>query len=168
MPDPYPTEPGGVRVSRDVTAERDTTIKRDLTVEREPAVDRDVSQASVGELISEVTQDLSTLLRQELELAKAEIRAEAAKAGKGVGMLGGAGYAGHLATLFVSFTVMFGLSALIDSLTWAALIVAVIWAVVGAVLYFQGREQMRRVHPKPEQTVETLKEEVQWAKNRAR
>jgi len=51
---------------------------------------------------------------------------------------------------------------------WGFLVVAAIWAVIGAVLYSQGRAQMRRVNPKPEQTVDTLKEDIQWAKNRTR
>ena len=151
MPDPYPTEPGTVRVSPDASS------------------DRDLSQASVGELIGEVTRDMSTLMRQELELAKAELKAEATKAGKGVGMLGGAGYAGHMFALFASLALAWALSDLLDfSFGWGALIVAVGWAVVAGVLYGKGREQIKRVNPKPEQTVETLKEDVQWAKNRTR
>jgi hypothetical protein len=169
MPDPYPPEPGGVRVSRDAPGDRSPTVERDLTVEHGTLGDRDVTQSSVGELISEVTQDLSTLMRQELELAKAEMKTEATKAGRGVGMLGGAGYAAHMFALFTTLAIAWALSDLLDfSFGWGAFIVAVLWGVVAVVLYTKGREQMKRVNPKPEQTVETLKEDVQWAKNRTR
>ena len=152
MTDPYPSERGSIR----------------LDAEAETGTERDVSQSSVGQLIGEVTSDLSTLMRQELELAKAEMKTEAAKAAKGAGMLGGAGYAGHLTILFLSLTLMWALGDLWDKPAWGALVVALIWGVVAAVLYSKGREQMKRVNPKPEQTVETLKEDVQWAKNRTR
>jgi hypothetical protein len=130
--------------------------------------ERDVSQASVGQLISEVTSDLSALMRQELDLAKAEMKAEVAKAGRGAGMLGGAGYAGHLTLLFVSLTLMWWLGDVFDHIAWGALVVALIWGIAAAVLFVTGRAQIRRVNPKPEQTVQTLKEDVQWAKNRTR
>ena len=150
MADPYPSERGSIQLDTD------------------PGPTRDVSQASIGELIGEVTSDLSTLMRQELELAKAEVKNEAVKAGKGAGMLGGAGYAGHLTVLFLSLTLMWALGDLWDTPAWGALVVAVIWGITAAVLFVKGREQIKRVNPKPEQTIETLKEDVQWAKNRTR
>jgi len=118
---------------------------------------RDVSDASVGELIGEVSRDLSTLMRQELELAKAEIKTEVAKTGKGVGMLGGAGFAGYMVALFLSVALWWGLANVMDE-AWAALIVAAIWGVVAAVLFATGRKTMRTVNPKPERTVETVSE----------
>ncbi len=130
--------------------------------------DRDVGQASVGELLAEVTSDLSRLMRQELELAKAEVRQEAGKASKAAGMFGGAGFAAYLAVLFLSLALMFALADLIDSVGWAALIVALLWGVVGAVLFTRARAQARTVKPKPEQTIDTLKEDAQWAKTRGR
>lgn len=117
----------------------------------------DVSNASVGELISEVTTDLSVLMRQELALAKAELKEEGAKAGKAAGMLGGAGFAGYMVALFASIALWWGLANKMDE-GWAALIVAALWGIVAAVLYGKGRESMRAVHPKPERTVETLKD----------
>src|SRR5437763_15890551 len=93
----------------------------------------DVSQASIGDLLGDVTQDLSTLMRQEVELAKAELRQEATKAGKAAGAFAGAGLAGYMVVLFLSFALWWGLSNVIDQ-RWAALIVAAIWAVVGAVM----------------------------------
>jgi Putative Actinobacterial Holin-X, holin superfamily III len=124
-----------------------------------PAVDphADVAQASVGELISDVSRDLSTLMRQELELAKAELKTEAAKTGKAVGMLGGAGVAGHMVLLFLSAALWAGLANVMDA-GWAALIVAAIWAVLAAVLYSIGRGRLRTVNPTPERTVQTVRE----------
>lgn len=117
----------------------------------------DVTQRSVGSLISEVTNDLSTLMRQEMDLAKAEIKEEVAKTGKAAGMFGGAGFAGYMVALFLSCALWWGLANAMD-VGWAALIVAGLWAVIGAVLYVLGRKQMRQVNPKPERTVATLKE----------
>jgi hypothetical protein len=117
----------------------------------------DVSETSVGALIGEVTNDLSTLMRQELELAKAELKVEASKTGKAAGMLGGAGFAGYMVALFLSIAVWWALANAMDE-GWAALIVAAIWAVIAAVLFSIGRKRMRDVNPKPERTVETLKE----------
>jgi hypothetical protein len=119
---------------------------------------------SIGEIIGEISDDLSQLFRQEVELAKAEVRQEATKAGKAAGMLGGAGLAGYMVALFVTLALMFGLGNVMD-LGWAALIVAVVWGVVGAVLYAAGRNRLRTVTPVPRQTVETLKEDAQWLKN---
>jgi len=126
----------------------------------------DVSNRSVGELISEVTSDLATLLNQELELAKAELRVEAGKAGKTAGAFGGAAVAGYFALLFASWTLLFALHALFDSYTWAALVVTLIYAVVGAVLFSRAKKTAKTINPKPEQTVQTLKEDAQWARTR--
>jgi hypothetical protein len=115
----------------------------------------DVESRSVGQLVSELTNDLSTLMRQELELAKAEIKAEVGKAGKGAGMLGGAGFAGYMVALFLSLALWGALWGPIGA-GWSGLIVAVIWAVIGAVLYSMGRKQLKQVNPKPERTVDTL------------
>jgi hypothetical protein len=117
----------------------------------------DVTDTSVGQLIGEVTSDLSTLLRQELELAKAEVKQEATKSGKAVGMLGGAGFAGYMVALFLSIALWWGLANAMDE-GWAALIVAALWAVIAAVLAILGRKRLRAVNPKPERTIQTLKE----------
>ncbi|MGA6161482.1 phage holin family protein [Amycolatopsis magusensis] len=117
----------------------------------------DVSGVSVGELMSHVMRDLSTLVRQEVTLAKAELKAEAAKAGKGTGLLGGAGFAGYMVLLFLSLALWWALANVMDQ-GWAALIVAGVWAVAGGVLLATGRRELRRVKPKPEQTVETLQQ----------
>lgn len=120
---------------------------------------------SVGELVSQLTTDLGDLTRQELALAKAELQAEAKKAGKGAGLLGGAALAGWMVALFVSLTIMWALGEAMD-LVWAALIVTALWAIAAAVLATTGRKELREVSPKPEQTVESLKEDAKWLKTR--
>ena len=95
---------------------------------------------SLGELISEITSDLSTLMRQEVELAKAEATQTAKRAGKGAGMFGGAGLAGHMVLLFLSVALWWGIGDRIGH-GWSALIVAVIWAVIGLILYLWGRRE---------------------------
>ncbi|WP_307659216.1 phage holin family protein [Streptomyces sp. V1I1] len=111
-----------------------------------------------------MTSDVQTLFRQEVELAKTEIREEATKAGKAAGMFGGAGFAGYMVALFLSLAAVFGLSNVMDA-AWSALIITAVWAAIAAVLYAMGRTRMREVSPKPEQTVETLKEDAQWARH---
>jgi Putative Actinobacterial Holin-X, holin superfamily III len=125
-----------------------------------------VGDVSVGQLLGEVTRDLSTLMRQEVALAKAEIKQEVTKTGKGAGMLGGAGFAGYMVLLFLSIALWWGLANVMNE-AWAALIVALLWAVIGAVLYVSGRAQLRAVHPKPEQTVDTLKQVPDALKGRS-
>lgn len=119
---------------------------------------------SLGDLLGELSGDLSKLMRQELELAKAEFRQEAVKAGKATGMLAAAGFAGYLTTVLLSLALVFALGAVMP-LGWAALIVAALWGVTGLVLYTTGRARLRTVNPKPERTVETLKEDAEWAKH---
>jgi uncharacterized membrane protein YqjE len=115
----------------------------------------DVEGVSVGQLIGEVTKDLSTLMRQELELAKVEVKEEAKKAGQGAGMFGAAGFAGYMVLMFLSFALWWALENVMDA-GLAALIVAILWAVIGAVAFVMGRKKFQAVHPKPERTVETL------------
>jgi hypothetical protein len=109
----------------------------------------------LGDLISEVTTDLSTLMRQELELAKAELQQTATRAGKGAGMLGGAAAAGYFVLLFASVALWWAIGSA-TGLGWAAVIVAVIWAVIGAVLYSVGRKSLKSVRGLPK-TADTVK-----------
>jgi len=124
----------------------------------------DVENVSVGELIGNISNDLSQLFRQEVELAKAELKQEAAKTGKAGGMLGGAAFAGYLAVLLLSLALVWGLENVMDT-GWAALIVGLLWAIVGAVLFVSGRKKLKTVDPVPRRTAETLKEDAQWLKN---
>jgi hypothetical protein len=100
-------------------------------------------ERSLGELVSEVTQDLSTLMRQEIELAKAEATESAKNAGKGAGMFAGAGYAAGMAVLFLTVALWWALGTLMG-LGWSALVVAVLWTVVAAVLALVGRKEVQR------------------------
>src|ERR1700712_5334924 len=111
---------------------------------------------SLGELLGEVSRDLSTLIRQEMELAKAEIRQTATRAGKGAGLLGGAGYAGLMAVFFLSIALWWGLGYLMGN-AWSAVVVAVIWAIVALVLFLIGRKDIKQIKGAP-QTVDTIKE----------
>src|SRR6201995_5467408 len=131
------------------------------------ATSPDISNASVGELVGHVAQDLSTLMRQELELAKAEVKQEVTKTAKGAGMLGGAGFAGYMVLLFASIAAWWGLANLMDQ-GWAALVVTGIWAVIAAVLFAIGRARLKRVNPKPERTVATVKEVPETIKGAVR
>jgi hypothetical protein len=114
------------------------------------------SLGNVGELFADISRDLSTLIRQETELAKAEMRQSATKAGKGAGMLGGAGVAGHFVLLFLSIALWWGLGNGIGR-AWSALVVAAVWAVIAAVLASIGRREMKQVKGIP-QTTQTARE----------
>jgi uncharacterized membrane protein YqjE len=134
-----------------------------MTVSGTPGGGVGADGRSVGDIVGDIASDLSTLVKQELELAKTEIRTEATKAGKGAGLLGGAGVTGHMALLFLSLTLMFLLDMWMP-IVLAALIVTAVWAVVAAVLAAKGRQELKTVDPKLETTQRTLKEDVQWAK----
>ena len=111
---------------------------------------------SLGDLLTEVSRDISTLMRQEVELAKAEIRESAVRAGKGAGLMGGAGYAALMAVFFLSVALWWALGYLIGN-AWSAVIVAVVWAIVALALYFAGRSSIKSIRGAP-QTVDTIKE----------
>lgn len=117
--------------------------------------ERKAESTSLGDLLSEVTADLSTLMRQEVALAKAELRESATQAGRGAGMLGGAAYGAMMAIFFLSVALWWAIGYL-TGLGWSAVIVAVIWGVIALVLFLTGRKELKRVDGAP-QTVETLK-----------
>jgi hypothetical protein len=121
-------------------------------------------EPTIGELVAGMTADVGTLVRKEMELAKAELREEARTTGKAAGMLGAAGVAGHMTLLFLSFALAWGLSEIVPEGV-AFLIVGVLYAIATFVLATKGRERMQAVRP-PEQTIETVKEDVAWAKAR--
>jgi ABC-type transport system involved in cytochrome bd biosynthesis fused ATPase/permease subunit len=115
----------------------------------------DRASASVGELFADVSRDITLLLRQEVELAKAEVRQSVSRAGRGAGMLGGAGFAGYLALVFVSVALWWGLGNAIGR-GWSGLVVAALWAIVAAVLAAVGRSNLRAVQGIP-RTVDSAK-----------
>ena len=109
---------------------------------------------SLGQVLGDVSSDLSTLVRQELALAKAEVSQSATNAGKGVGMFAGAAVAGLLLLVFLSLSIMWGLGQFIGN-QWSALIVAVIWLIVAVVLALVGKKELARVKGLP-QTADTI------------
>ena len=135
------------------------------TREQQPSdAQQDLREQSTGDLVKQLTQQVSTLVRQEVELAKVEMTDKGKKAGVGIGMFGGASVAALLGlgalTAFLILVLDLAMPA------WAAaLIVGVIWAAVAGVLALQGREKVKEVGtPLPEETTESVKEDVEWLK----
>jgi uncharacterized membrane protein YqjE len=118
---------------------------------------------SIGEIVGDISKDMSTLIQQEMDLAKSELKQEAARIGKGAGMFGGAGLAGHFALFFLSFALVY----LLDNwmpVELAALIAGLVWTMTAAVLAIRGRKEIKEANPQLPTTQQTLKEDVQWAK----
>jgi len=121
------------------------------------------STRSLGEIVGDITQDLSTLIRQEMDLAKSEMKREVTKLGKGAGMFGGAGATGYLMLIFLSLALVY----LLDNwmpVELAALIVALLWGAVTAALALKGRQEIKNANPDLPVTQQTLKEDAQWAR----
>lgn len=130
--------------------------------------DGDVRDHSIGELVKDLASETSTLVRQEIDLAKAEMTERGKRAGKGAGMLAAGAVVALLALGALTACVIAALD--LAMATWlAALIVTVIYGVIAGVLAMTGRNQIREAAPPvPEQTIESVKEDVQWAKTRTR
>ena len=130
----------------------------------DPARD-ELREQSVGELLGRLAQETSTLVRQELQLARAEMTAKGRRLGPGIGMVGAAGVVGLLALGALTAFFILALDGVMPN--WlAALIVALVYAAIAGALYYTGREKVDDATPlKPEQTVETVKEDVEWAKS---
>jgi uncharacterized membrane protein YqjE len=126
--------------------------------------DRGLRDESMGELFKQLSDELSTLVRQELRLAQAEMTEKGKKAGIGIGMFGGAGLVSFLALQALTACLVALLATAMD--VWiAALIITVVYAAVGGVLAITGKKRVAEATPPvPEQTAATLKEDVQWAK----
>jgi uncharacterized membrane protein YqjE len=123
---------------------------------------------STGELVKELSEQTTTLVRKELELAKAELSQKGKVAGEGAGMFGGAAVLALLAAGTLTTMILALLDKAMD-LWVAALIVTLIYGAIAAVLALNGKDRVKKgMPPAPEQTVETVKEDVQWAKNRAK
>lgn len=128
---------------------------------------QDLRDRPLGDLVKQLAEQTSTLVRQEVELAKAEVAQKGQQAGKGAGLIGAGAVIGLLAAgALTAFLIM-----LLDGVlpNWlSALIVAVVFGAIAAILALQGRNRIRAATPAvPEQTVETVKEDVEWAKTRA-
>jgi hypothetical protein len=136
-------------------------------VATEPHAEEDLRERPVGDLVKQLADQTSTLVRQEMDLAKAEMTQKAKVAGQGAGLIGAGAVVGLLAAgALTAFLIMLLDGALANWL--AALIVGVVLAAIAAVLGLQGRNRIQRATPPaPQQTVETVKEDVAWAKTRA-
>lgn len=128
--------------------------------------DRELRERSVGELLKELSQETATLVHQEMELAKAELSQKGKQAGAGAGMFGLAGAVGLAALGSLTACFVLALATVVPA--WlAALVVAVVYAVIAAALTQTGKSKLEHASPPvPEQTVESVKEDVQWAKTR--
>jgi hypothetical protein len=128
----------------------------------------DLREHGSGELLRELSDHTTTLVRKEIELAKAELGEKGKKAGQGAGMFGGAGVLGVFAFGALTTCFIVALDSAME-LWLAALIVAVVYGAIAAVLALQGRDKVQEAGPPvPEQATESVKEDVQWAKTQAR
>ena len=109
---------------------------------------------SLGEVMGDLTRNVSTLLQQEVALAKAELSESGKRAGKGIGLYAGAAVAGLLFLVFLSVSAWWGLGQFIEN-QWSALVVAAVWVVVAIILGLAGKKEMERIRGLP-QTTETL------------
>ncbi len=113
----------------------------------------------LGSIVGNIATDITTLVRQEAELAKAELKDEATKATKAVGLFGGAGAAAHLGALFLTLALALGVAEWLDvDLGWTTLVVGLLWMLVAGVALVSGRRRMQQVDPVPRKTIKTIKE----------
>ena len=133
-----------------------------------PGDTEDLRDRSMGELLRQLSQETTQLVHQELELAKAELQQKVKQAGAGAGMFGGAGALGLAALGALTACFILALNAVMPA--WlAALIVAVVYGIIAYVLVKQGQAKLKAASPPvPEQTIETVKEDVEWAKTQMR
>jgi Flp pilus assembly protein TadB len=133
-----------------------------------PGDSEDLRERSLGELLGQLSEQTTRLVHQELELAKAELTDKARQAGMGAGLFGGAGALGLAALGALTACLILALNAIMPA--WlAALIVAVVYGIIALVLVRQGQARVKRaVPPVPTQTIETVKEDVEWARTQLR
>ena len=127
----------------------------------------DLRERPIGELFSKLSNETSTLIRQEMELARAELTEKGKQAGKGAGLFGGAATVALLGAGAITAGIILLLALVIPD--WlAAIIVGLVFVGIAALLGMKGRDEIQQATPPvPEQTVDTVKEDVQWAKTRA-
>lgn len=122
-----------------------------------------MTELSLGELVSSATRDLSSLVRQEVELAKLEIKRDVVNAGKGAGLLGAAGAMAALGGLFVCIAAAYALNLVVP--TWVAfLVVGVVFLAVAGLLALTGKKSLTKLGP-PQHTIETVKDDLAWVKH---
>jgi protein-S-isoprenylcysteine O-methyltransferase Ste14 len=121
-------------------------------------------ERSLSELLSDVTSEIATLFRKEVELARVETSEQVSRAAKAGGMLGAAAVIGFLDLILFSFAAAWGLATVMPT-GLAFAIVGVVFAVVAGVLFTAGKKRMAAVNPVPDQTIQTVKADVQVAKD---
>jgi hypothetical protein len=139
-----------------------------MAATQDPAGTDDLRDRSLGELLKQLSEQTTRLVHQELELAKAELTQKGKQAGQGAGMFGGAGAIGLAALGALTACFILALDTIMPA--WlAALIVAVVYGIVAFVLVKQGQARIKKASPPvPTQTIETVKEDVEWAKTQMR
>ena len=141
-----------------MTSHQGVSAPSDPTKPKEP-------DKSLGELFGDLSSEFSELLRTQVELAKVEVRTEAKKMGRTAGVFGGAAVAGYMALVLLSFAAAWALENVIDA-GLAFFIVGAVYAIVAAVFYVNGRKRMQEVNVVPQQAVASVKEDVEWARQK--
>ena len=133
-----------------------------MTASGRPPYPVDEPDQSVGDLVGKLTSDFGSLVQSHIQLAKEEIVTELKQAGRGAGLVGGAALAGWIALLLISFAAAWGLAELFDSVWLGFLVVGVIWAVIAAGLFINGRQTLQEIEPMPRQTMNEVEEDKKW------
>ena len=122
---------------------------------------------SVADVLQDIVANVQTIIRSEVRLAKAEVTEEVIKAGRAAGMMAGGLVAGWFTAWFLLLAILFALATVMPM--WgAALLLFVIMGILTAILVTAGKKRLKAVHPKPEKTIETMKENVEWVKNQTK
>jgi len=121
-------------------------------------------ERSLGDLFSDLSRETTTLVRQEVQLAKAELTQSATEAARGIGMLVAGGAVAYAGLLFLLLAVVFGLIQAGWDAWLSALVVGLVVVAIGAILVLRARESLKPANLAPRRTVETLKEDQEWAK----
>lgn len=133
-----------------------------MTASGSPPYPVDEPDQSVGDLVGKLTSDFGSLVQSHIQLAKEEIVTELKQAGRGAGLVGGAALAGWIALLLLSIASAWGLAELLDSVWLGFLVVGVVWAVIAAALFINGRQTLQEIEPIPRQTMNELEEDKKW------
>jgi len=139
---------------------------RPATADPQPQVSGDPRDQSIGDLLKQLSNDTGTLVKQEMALARAELTQQGKRAGLGAGLVGAGGLFGLGAFGALTACLIALLATAIDHTWLAALIVALVYGAIAGVLALQGKNKIQDATPPAPQTVETVKEDVQWAKTR--
>lgn len=133
-----------------------------MTDLRRPPYPIDEPDMAFGDLFGRLTHDLGALFKDHVELAKEETKAELKDASAGAGLIGGAGLAGWMSILMLTFAAGWGLAEALNNVWLGFLIVGLIWSVIAAALWVSGRNKMKQVDPRPSETIQELEEDRRW------